>query len=199
MGCVIALSAAAVIGGCSLGGGGETDATSSCASAVRWNSDIYFGNQIRMPRAARVGTGVIPPCDSGDTPRRVALHRLRGVDPTVAVAVAGDDDTVFLAEGFFLQLAGHPVREATERRRGPPTGPRRCSGEFAQTGTVTAVQPLLLRSRRGEVAISLHARTRVTGFLRAGEPYLQIGDRLTIRGRVCGDRTRFADRIGPAH
>ena len=78
-------------------------------------------------------------------------------------------------------------------------GPRRCSRGFATTGTVTAVQPLLLRSQGGEVAISLHARTRVTGFLRAGEPYLQVGDRITVSGRVCAERTRFADRIRPAH
>lgn len=152
-----------------------------------------------MPRAARVGTGVIPPCRSGDAPRRVALHRLRGVNPSVAVAVAGDDDTVFLAEGFLPQLASHPVHDAIQRRSGPLPGPRRCSRGFATTGTVTAVQPLLLRSQGGEVAISLHARTRVTGFLRAGEPYLQVGDRITVSGRVCAERTRFADRIRPAH
>jgi hypothetical protein len=196
---VFAVSAAAVVGGCSLGGGGETGATPSCASAVRWNGDVYFGNDLRMPRAARVGTGVTPPCRSGDDPRRVALHRLRGVDPTVAVAVAGDDDTVFLAEGFLPQLASHPVHDAIERRSGPLLAPRRCSREFAESGTVTAVSPLLLRSRRGEAAISLHARTRVTGFLRAGQPYLQRGDRITVRGRVCAERTRFADRIGPWH
>ena len=169
------------------------------AAAVKWNGDIYVGNALKMPRTARVGTGVIPPCEPGDAARRVALHRLRGVDPSVAVAVAGDDDSVFLAEGFLPQLESHPVHDAIERRSGPLPAPRRCRGEFAAAGTVTSVQPLLLRSRRGEVAISLHGRTRVTGFLRAGEPYLQAGDRITVRGRVCAESTRFADRIRPSH
>jgi hypothetical protein len=48
------------------------------------------------------------------------------------------------------------------------------------------------------MAISLHADTRITGFLRAGEPYLQAGDRVVARGRVCNDRTPFADRLLPA-
>jgi hypothetical protein len=47
-------------------------------------------------------------------------------------------------------------------------------------------------------AISLHARTRVAGFLRAGEVYLRAGDRLIVCGRVCGDRTSFADHMRPA-
>ena len=196
---VLAVVAALTAGGCAVGGSTRESArSSSCASAVQWNGNIYFGNALAMPHGRRVGTGTIPPCESGDDPRRVPLNRLRGVNPTVALAVAGDHDSVFLAEGFFPQLAGHPVHEAIRRRRGPLLRPRRCRGRFERTGTVTAVRPLLLRSGRDNVAIELYADTRITGFLRAGEPYLQVGDRIVVRGRVCAERTMFGDRIRPA-
>jgi hypothetical protein len=197
--CVIALSATVFVSGCALGGPTrETARSSSCASAVQWNGTIYFGNALAMPHGARLGSGTIPPCQSGDDPRRVVLTRLRDVNPTVAVAVAGDRDSVFLAEGFFPQLAGHPVHDAIERARGPLLRPRRCRSRFERTGTVTEVRPLMLRSGADTAAIELYADTRITGFLRAGEPYLQAGDRITVRGRVCAGRTQFADRIRPA-
>jgi hypothetical protein len=197
--CMIALSAAALAGGCALGGSArEAARSSSCGSAVQWNGNIYFGNVLAMPHGPRVGTGTIPPCESGEKPQRVALDRLRGVNPSVALAVAGDNDSVFLAEGFFPELASHPVHEAIRRRRGPLPRPHRCRSRFERTGTVTAVRPLYLLSSNGTTALSLYADTRITGFLRAGEPYLQTGDRIIVRGRVCAERTRFADRILPA-
>ena len=116
----------------------------------------------------------------------------------MAVAVAGDHDTVFLADGFFPELASHPVHAAIQRRSGPLIRPRRCRSRFERTGTVTAVRPLLLRSGGDNVAIALYADTRITGFLRAGEPYLQVGDRIIVRGRVCAEHTLFGDRIRPA-
>jgi hypothetical protein len=128
----------------------------------------------------------------------VSVQRLRGVNPTVAVAVAGDHDSVFLAEGFFPELASHPAHAAIQRRRGPLIRPRRCRSRFARAGTVTAVSPLLLRSGGETVAIELYADTQITGLLRAGEPYLQVGDRILVRGRVCADHTLFGDRIRPA-
>jgi hypothetical protein len=196
---VLAVVAALTAGGCGLGGStSEPAGSSSCASAVRWNGDIYFGNVLAMRHGRRVGTGTIPPCESGDDPRRIPLNRLRGVNPTVALAVAGDHDSVFLAEGFFPQLAGHPVHDAIRRRSGPLLRPRRCRSRFELTGTVTAVQPLLVRSGGDSVAIELYADTLITGFLRAGEPYLQVGDRILVRGRVCAERTMFGDRIRPA-
>lgn len=197
---MIALSAAALAGGCGLLGGSAREAarSSSCGSAVQWNGNIYFGNALAMPHGPRAGTGTIPPCESGDKPRRVALNRLRGVNPSVALAVAGDHDSVFLAEGFFPELASHPVHEAIRRRSGPLLRPQRCRSRFERTGTVTAVRPLYLRSSNGTTAVSLYADTRITGFLRAGEPYLRAGDRIIVRGRVCAERTRFADRIRPA-
>jgi hypothetical protein len=196
---LIAMTAAAFTSGCSLNGDGrEAGSTQSCASAVEWNGNVYFGNALAMPRGPRVGTGTVPSCESGDAPRRVSLDRVRGINPSVAVAVAGDRDTVFLAEGFFPELASHPVHSAIQRRRGPLPGPRRCRRRFEETGTVTAVRPVQVRSRRGTVAIALHADTRVTGFLRAGEPYLQSGDRIVVHGRICAEQTRFADRIDPA-
>jgi hypothetical protein len=196
---MISLSAAAVAGaGCDFAESGRQAAQSSCASVVQWSGTTYFGNALGMPHGRRLGTGTVPPCDGEDTPERVPLSRLRGVNPSVALAVAGDGDSVFLAEGFFPELASHPVHAAIERARGQLPPPRRCRDRFRRTGTVTAVRPLQLQSGDDEVAISLHARTRVAGFLRAGEVYLRAGDRLIVRGRVCGDRTSFADHMRPA-
>jgi hypothetical protein len=196
---LLAVVAALNAGGCTLDGSTREPArSSSCASAVQWNGNIYFGNALAMPHGRRLGTGTIPPCESGATAQRVSLNRLRGVNPTVALAVVGDQDTVFLAEGFFPQLASHPVHQAIRRRSGPLPRPRRCRSRFERTGTVTAVRPLLLRSEGDSVAIELYADTRIRGFLRAGVPYLQVGDRIIVRGRVCAGRTMFGDRIGPA-
>jgi Family of unknown function (DUF6281) len=197
--CVIGFSAATVAGGgCDFGESGRQAAQSDCASVVQWNGTTYLGNALHMPHGRRLGTGTVPPCEGEDTPERVPLSRLWGVNPSVALAVAGDGDSVFLAEGFFPELASHPVHAAIERARGPLPRPRRCRDRFRRTGTVTAVRPVQLQSGDDEVAISLHLRTRVAGFQRAGEAYLRAGDRLIVRGRVCGDRTSFADHIRPA-
>jgi hypothetical protein len=194
---VVLASAVAFAGGCEIGDSRDRGRSADCDSVVEWNGSVYFGNVLSMPQGPRAGTGTIPPCEKGDETQRVSLNRLRGVNPTIALAVVGQSGSVFLAEGFFTALASHPVHRAIQRARGPLPRPRRCRSRFERSGTVTAVRPLYVRSSKDTIAPTLHADTRITGFLRAGVPYLQVGDRVMVRGRVCAERTKWADLIRP--
>jgi hypothetical protein len=87
--------------------------------------------------------------------------------------------------------------------RGSESRPRRCLGRFKTWGTVKSVDDLLLETDARRIAISLHSASRIDGFARAGHPFLQVGDRITVHGRMCADpyaggRSRLADHIAPA-
>ena len=159
-----------------------------------WNGSVYHGAARTVPYGSRAGTGTTPSCGENGEPERVAVFRLRGVDPTVALGVAGRRGRVYLAEGFFVELAGHPLHRLVQGGKGP----RNCRRTFTRSGTVKAVTGLFITTRQGEIGVMLHPDTRITGFLRAGEPYLQVGDRITVSGRECAERTLWADRIRPA-
>jgi hypothetical protein len=193
----IVAAVAIALAGCAEDSGVSVD----CGSAVLYGGGVYYGNAYAgragsIPRGERIGTAIVPKCGPGTERVPVSVSRLRGIDPRVALAVTREKDAVYLAEGFLPQLAGHPVNKALGSAGAAP--PRRCRGRFRFSGTIRNVSPLYVRNRDGEEAFEIHARTRVSGFTRAGQPYLRAGDEVVIRGRVCAGRTRYADRIAPA-
>jgi hypothetical protein len=172
-----------------------------CAKAVVWQGSTYVAIEAGLPRGDRVGTAVLPDCESDNVLGRPVVYEVRGVSTTVALGVEDNPGEVFLAQGFLPELAGHPAHDAIY---GSPSEPRArsCSGRWRSQGTVTS-NPfsgmLLVEVAGEEVTVFLHARTRVRVAVRGGEPYLDRGDRVTLAGRWCTDRgtgrQRFADRV----
>src|SRR5919109_3664287 len=110
---VIALTA--LLCGCGLVIG---PASASCAFFIEWNGVPYDAENFHqtIPVDASLGKATVPPCDDDgsagcqhDEGDEIAISRVSGVDPHIAVAGAGE---VFLARGFFPQLPDHPLHEA---------------------------------------------------------------------------------------
>jgi Family of unknown function (DUF6281) len=80
-------------------GGGEAD----CAMVARYHDRSYAGTTVRVvpPQGSRVGFAVVPGCnDTGqkqDPPdEKIAVARLRGVSPDVALVVPGRDNFILV-------------------------------------------------------------------------------------------------------
>ncbi|HEX2087789.1 MAG TPA: hypothetical protein VHF89_19040 [Solirubrobacteraceae bacterium] len=188
------------LGGCGEderdGSGGEEN---GCTQTLLWRGADYFPDEIAVARSGVVGRGVLPACMERED-REVAVLRLARTPPAVAVAVPGFDD-VWLAAGFPLELAEHPLH-AKRYGRGRPTALEECRRRERLRGAV-AVAPapvsrlhLAIDGRR--VPVRLHARTAVVGLRRAGVPYLPEGARVVADVRRCASSTTVvADALRP--
>jgi hypothetical protein len=155
---------------------------------------------MKAPQAGVLGQGVVPACAPGAEDQQVTIRRVANVPPALAVAREGEPpgkNTVYLAPGFFLVLADHPLHRHAVRPRG-------CSGRFRHMGTVlrtptSNVVPLLVDGQR--MSASVVTSTEIVGFRRAGHPFLQRRDLVDIRGRRCDlpeyDRAYVADVVRP--
>jgi hypothetical protein len=189
------LGALLVLVGC----GGTNRETGSCAAALRWNATIYFGYPIvhgqRAPEHGdALDSATIPRCSDQDSPIAdsdrgpVEIVTLRGIPPQIAVARADDPQTAYLATGFLPELRAHLLHAATgigEFR------PARCHKPVALNARVVA-QPTKLTSTQVQVGNSRRSQSvkfrggaQIRGFRRAGQPYLQKGDLISVRGRYC--------------
>jgi hypothetical protein len=158
---------------------------------------------MHVARGAELAQGVLPGC-GGDADRTVRVVRLRGVPPALAVARAGGErDLVYLAEGYFPVLPGHPLHAALVRRaRGLPK-PHDCGTAWSARGVLERMPAGdLIEIRSGaKVVMALVAQTtRIAGFRRQGQPYLERGDVVAASGRRCslGEGPQLvAERIAP--
>jgi hypothetical protein len=104
-------------------------AQASCAATVEWDGVTYYGSgQVALTPGATLGAGEVPPCNDSDdideeaTP--VVIHRIRGVDPELAVVAELNGvylEGVYVAEGRSVRIAGRtitaPVVVRGERRK----------------------------------------------------------------------------------
>jgi hypothetical protein len=186
------------------GGGQARETGGSCAESLRFNGERYLGTALRLPHGSRVGGGVVPACRADDEDQEVEVVRIDGVPPAVAVTFKGAPaDQVFLAPGFFTALPSNPLH--SEFDRGAFPRPRRCSGSFSGSGVVArtpTTNDVAVRIDGREIVPRVHLETRIVGFRRAGEPYLQRGDFVRIRGRRCevpeSENGLVVDSIRPA-
>ena len=181
----IAVTALAV-GAC---GGGSGAESGSCASAIQFNGELYLGLALRIPPGDPAGTGVVPACDDEDQDREVTVLRLEGISPAIAVTWDGAlEEEVFVAPGYFTVLPSHPLHDALRRRAGGFPRPRGCTSRFSGTAVVTRTptsNDVRVRIGGRHVVPRVHEATRIVGFRRAAQPYLQRGDFVRIRGRRC--------------
>ena len=172
----------------------------ACAASLTWRGATYIG--VSLSRKAtpavgrRVGTGTIPPCidtspppDPPEKAERIALRRIKGVSPRIAVYA---DGLVWPAFGFFTELPSHPLHRAFHgSRQGVPNFTRegRCRGMRTIRGLVTTTQfgPVDINplGKARSLSLRIDAITRIRGFSKAGHPYLERGDEIRVRGLRC--------------
>ena len=98
---VIILVASAALGACDSGSG--VSASASCASAIRYDGQDYSGHAAKVTPSdlgAELGRARIPACnDTGefsDRQEEVMAVEIKGVSPSVAVAVSYSDRVIFM-------------------------------------------------------------------------------------------------------
>ena len=98
---VIILVASAALGACDSGSG--VSASASCASAIRYDGQDYSGHAAKVTPSdlgAELGKARIPACnDTGefsDRQEEVMAVEIKGVSPSVAVAVSYSDRVIFM-------------------------------------------------------------------------------------------------------
>jgi hypothetical protein len=193
---------AALVSACG-GGGGAPGQGADCASALRYNGDSYAGSGIEEgPRGASLGQA----SDVCGKDERVAVARVPGVSPQLAIMRAsGRRDVVYLNAGFFVMLESHPLHERVigDRRELPRV--RSCASDWRVDGTLAETpfnDGIRIRAGGRETAAVVRPRTRIEGFLRAGQPYLRRGDLVRASGQRCevGDEgpQNVVRRIEPA-
>ena len=96
---VIVLVASAALGACDSGSG----VSASCASAIRYDGQDYSGHAAKVTPSdlgAELGKARIPACnDTGefsDREEEVMAVEIKGVSPSVAVAVSYSDRVIFM-------------------------------------------------------------------------------------------------------
>jgi hypothetical protein len=176
---------------------GASDCEGSGADAVEWGGDLYRGHA-QAPSRLRPG----PPVEGGfrrlcgGVTKPVRLREIRGVPIEVALFPAGDTDRFYRNAGFLLELPEHPLHD--DFYGGPGRPRRRARGEACMLdGEVVALGYLHVRIGGRDVAVAVDARTRISGFERAGLPYLREGDQVRVLARGCGDDHVLARRIDP--
>jgi Family of unknown function (DUF6281) len=189
-------------GGTSSGG----SSAASCAAVVEWEGTTYYGTG-GLPKAISLagplGEGTVPSC--GDTApgspspaRSVALARVAGLPPEMAIAVAGETDTLYVAPQFFPQIPGTalhdliygPNRDVPDERVGEEGCP--VSTRATIDGTVVSSGFGTLRvdaadpdaELPGDNPIFTYARTTITRE-GASTPYAEPGDSVQASVLVC--------------
>ena len=168
----------------------------SCAASLAWKGQSYVGvsNAHGLPATGAVlsAKAVDPPCNDTDgsdaQARRVTVRRIGDVDPALALRTSPDDPTIYLVQGVFTSLPGHPLHRAFYRSASQPhrSGDgRRCS----VAGRVDGRWPDgfgVVAAGRGSASVTVDAGTRIVGGARrAGQPFLAQGAVVRVSARRC--------------
>ena len=93
------LASLAVLTGCGSAPPGPLDGDCNARITFRGNTFRPINEVENVPvQAARLGSGQVVGCDL-EPVDRVAIHRVRGVDPALAIAVTGQWRAVYVREG----------------------------------------------------------------------------------------------------
>jgi len=104
------------------GGPASTSRATSgrCASTIVWRGVTYSGSQTNATLVVgdRFADVRLPTCVDrtvngkpveGDTGVTASLVKIQGIDPSIAFAVAGDNETAYIAAGYFPQVRLFPL------------------------------------------------------------------------------------------
>ena len=167
----------------------------SCIASIKYQGEWYSGGRASLKLGARLpDRAVMPACnDAGqdDPDRKVAVHRIAGVDPSVALATRG---MAWWNAYTFPWLADHPLhkRLGLDRQRGPRHKGKPCT----ITATVKETLGELSIDHKPQRFVTLRPTTKVT-LRRHGVAWIEPGMKIRIRGG-CGRDTIYADSIDRA-
>ena len=183
----------------------------SCALTVEWKDVSYVS--VSLTRELKIGPslgiGAFPPCrDTAgagcqeEYAEPATIFAVPDVLPEVAVAVAGEARTIFLAPGYFAYLPGealHDVMFGPDRSRPDWRKGVRCVEPFSVFGTVSftpapgtvfrlsvSAATGSARDRAGRtMELSVDGHTKIVGLERHGIPYVQERDEVKAEGVLC--------------
>jgi hypothetical protein len=182
--------AAAVLFAC---GEGEPGA-STCSDSVMWQKRIYgHAEALRaVPRGRAIENGTAPACEEDQQP--AVMRAIEGIPTRLAVSVAGEDRSLYLAGGFLPALPDHPAHPLLFGTRSSP----RLSGRDGcrtlrpfRTRIAEAsggLDPLIPRRAGGFHALYFDVRSRVRAPRVAGLPHLRSGQRVRLHAQRCPGR-----------
>ena len=111
---VIVLVASAALGACD--SGSAVSGSASCASAIKYDGQDYSGHSAKVTPSdlgAELGKARIPACnDTGefsDREEEVVALEIKGVSPSVAVAVSYSDSVIFMRKDQPFESAPQEV------------------------------------------------------------------------------------------
>jgi len=177
----------------------------SCAAVVEWNGTTYYGMGELLKAislAGPLGEGTVPSCQdtvpgSPSPAQSVALARVAGVPPEMAVAVARETGTLYVAPQFFPQIPGTALHDLIYGHRDVPNervGNEGCPRSSTATidGTVVSSGFGTLRvdaadpgaELPGDNPIFTDAATKITRE-DASTPYAEPGDSVRASVLVC--------------
>jgi hypothetical protein len=177
----------------------------SCAAVVEWKGTTYYGTgRLLKPISLTgpLGEGTVPSCQdtvpgSPSHARPVALARVDGVQPEMAIAVAGETDTLYVAPQFFPQIPGTALHDLIYGHRDVPN--ERVGIEGCPTSTMATIDGSVVSSNlgflrvdtadpdaefRGDNPIFTDAATKITRE-DASTPYAEPGDSVRASLLVC--------------
>jgi hypothetical protein len=178
----------------------------SCAAVIEWNGTTYYGMGRLLKAislAGPLGEGTVPSCQdtvpgSPSPAQSVALARVAGVPPEMAVAIARETGTLYVAPQFFPQIPGTalhdriygPGRDVPNERVGiegcPTSTTAKIDGTVVSSGfgtlRVDAADPDA--ELPGDNPIFSDAQTTITR-KDASTPYAEPGDSVRASVLVC--------------
>jgi hypothetical protein len=174
-----------------------------CVERLVWQGHDWGGTRGRPPLGPRLGRTATLGC-SGEPARQVTIYGVRGVDPSVAIAVQphGSHRWLGLGPGYIAESPRHPlhrllfgahepdeyVDQVCRRPRSLPARARTTPIYEGRPLRVAAERPAdrrYLRGRNVGGVLTLDVRSVLKGVDRGGVPFVKAGDRLRLVLRAC--------------
>jgi hypothetical protein len=165
--------------------GAPEGARAQCLPFVRWDGRTYDEATVEAPVTLGAAVqGATGGCADfrDDTARPVAASQIAGVRPEIALA--RDEKTVELAQGFPLEFRAHPLHAALGVAEQPLA---RCAHPRTIRGTTRYLPGwgagLLVYPRRGKrIQVEISPDTTYSGVKRFGLPYVPKHARVRATG-----------------
>jgi hypothetical protein len=187
-------------------GAREPEAEGDCVERLFWRGVEYAGHPHRPAFAERLGATTTRAC--GKPHQRVAIHRVRDVHPSVAIAVKRDEPGgrrrfLALGPGYVVQSPRHPLHGVlfgSDERPAPYRGlvcrsPRTLTARVVRAPLgeerwvrVRGMRPgdrRFLRGRNVDGNLSIFADSVIEGLDRGDIPYVEAGKRVRLALRAC--------------
>jgi hypothetical protein len=195
------LACAALASGC---GRDEAGLVGECVERLVWKGRDYGGLRHQPLLGERLGRTATLGC-AGEPLHRVTIFEVRGVSPSIAIAVqpVGRRRYVGLGPGYIVESPRHPLHRAAyggedepdhyadHHCRRPRTLPVRVlttpvyETKWLRVGAERTADRRYLRGGNVGGILSIDARSELEGLDREGVPYIEAGDRLRAVLRAC--------------